>query len=175
MVSVASVGASIGAAVGTNLIQPAVNTLTQPGWNTGTFWAHAEQGRATLADGVGLGLDALWAVGGAAGAVEVGVGAFSGRVSTFYQYYGPQSNAASQWVTRARYSLDVAMQKLSAPTQWTAMREVKVPWNKFVSGGRPVLPQFGKTGGGWEYKLDGFGDWGKYAGDAFKQLIYGYR
>ncbi len=162
-------------AIGTNVVDPAINTLTRPGWNAGTFWAHAEQGRLSFADGVGLGMDAAWAIGGAAGAVEAGVGAFSGRVSTFYQYYGPASNPGSMWVARAQYSLDVAMERLSAPTTWTSMREVNVPWYKYVGGPRPVLPQFGRAGGGLEYKIGGFGDWGQYISDAFKSIVYGYK
>jgi len=100
-----------------DLLSPVLNTLSQPGYNYGN-WVYGEKNFSNF---FGACLDSAWAITGIGGAIGI---AKVGYNSTFYQYYGPGSNPNSQWVTRVKYSLEVANQKLSSPTQWTSMREV---------------------------------------------------
>ena len=138
-----------------NIFEPPYNTLTQPGYNYG-LWIWGEK---NLRNFYGACLDAIWLIVGISNAINFAKATYN---PTFYQYYGPKSSPNSPWITRTKYTVDTAMEKLSAPTEWTSVRRVNVPWEKFVGGPRPAAPQFEHLGGGLEYKIERFGDWGKY-------------
>jgi len=137
---------------------------TQAGENAAQYWAdrHVQTGNPLYAvPGV---LAALWTPDTAVStAVTLGTAGLASIHATrpYWQYF-PAGNAgySSSWITRGLgwkppYAPGTqAAEKLSLPpyNPGTAVRPVEVPWWQPVRGPRPVEPQFGKPGGGVEYK-----------------------
>jgi hypothetical protein len=144
-----------------SVVTPIYNTVMHLGYNYG-MWMYGEKNLGTF---YGACLDSAYA----ATALVNPVNSFFSD-QTFYQYYGPASKG-STWVTKTLYDPSTAMQKLSAPGQWNAMRQVKVPWYKWVEGPRPAAPNFGQPGWGAEYRIGGFKNWGKYFNDWGKTAL----
>jgi len=170
--AVSAIGSTVALAAGWSasyIAEPVHNTLTQPGYNYGQ-WIYGEKNFGNF---FGACLDSAWTITGLSGVLGLSKAGYN---PSFYQYFGPNSNPSSQWVVRGRYSLDVAMERLSSPGEWTGMRTVQVPWEKYVGGPRISAPKFGKSGWGVEYKIGGFGlsgqgGWIEYIADWITKIF----
>ena len=155
-----------------NIVEPIYNTLSQPGYNYGE-WVYGEQNLNTF---YGACLDSAWAVSVIYGTILD----MAATNSTYYRYVGSESNptygvngnvADGTWLNRnPYYNMDEAMDAYSAPVQWERVERVEVNWwSDYIGGPRPSAPQNFNgsytSGGGVEYRVGGFGDWGQYISD----------
>jgi hypothetical protein len=137
------------------IANPIYNTLTQPGYNYGQ-WMYGEKNFRNL---LGASLDAAWAISGVSGAIK----AVAAAGPSYWQYY-PANNPAykSQWLARGwqpPYKTSIeAVQKLSLPpyNPGNAVRQVQVPWYKFIGGPTTAPAKYGQSGGGLQYLMDGW-------------------
>jgi RHS repeat-associated protein len=134
------------------IIEPAVNTLTRPGWNYGSYLSDIDAGHISAKNFYGACLDSAWAVTNVYGTIE----AVAANGAPYWQYY-PAGNPeyTSPYLTRGwnpphepgqqayrALRLDLAKR----PNPGTAVKQVNVNWWERVGGGRTV-----KGGTGTEF------------------------
>jgi RHS repeat-associated protein len=149
-----------------NVLTPAYNTLTRPGWNYGEYLADLDAGRGVLNPHLfGAMLDSLLVISSVYYTFQQAV-IYGPQRDPFVRYTGPESDPAGTWVTRASssYGTDYAeaMDRLSSRIPWDNVKRVSVPWDQYVAGPRLAAPQFSRRGFGLEYRVGGFGNWKSY-------------